>query len=420
MSTKIESVAVFGAGPAGLATALTLQELGHDVTVIDRSKKPQQGSLYTTNRAVPANLSGLLMPDGATKRLSTIRTVTPRVDFRVETNGNPYFMVDYAKATTHGMSAFEARGGEVIRVSGLGVSQMDISDGEKGVTIDSPNGRRRFDAAVDATGTGAQIINRFSPDSRRHLVEYVIGANVDGDMDDEMALVIGPAHGTSWVNPGIEGGVDVVHSIYASSGMQTEYVRSGKGYWHKLLGFVRDIPDIDIRGHKPTSFYAGTIREEPRHCPTTNRVYPVGAAAGMSPPGSGDDYRNAIIGGHELAHSLHQGMSPQEHYNQWSREWWKKCGLLYDLTVMRLDDQRIGKLGGLSEVIGNAVTANKSRTGDVERYIIDGKMSPWLWFQVFRNREFINALCRVGVVRAKRMAGLSVLPKDLPLPDFVD
>src|SRR3546814_6291168 len=80
-TARLQEVVVVGAGVVGIATALTLADRGHRVTVIDRAREPGRGAsfangaqlsyAYTDALASPATLAQLQRLDRKSTRLNS-------------------------------------------------------------------------------------------------------------------------------------------------------------------------------------------------------------------------------------------------------------------------------------------------------------------------------------------------------------
>ena len=89
MSPERLNVAVFGAGPAGLSSAMEIANAGHNVEVITPETSRLPHSVYTTDRFVsPKSVQTFFRPE-STRKLPIIRIITSNgTDFKIHLGPN--------------------------------------------------------------------------------------------------------------------------------------------------------------------------------------------------------------------------------------------------------------------------------------------------------------------------------------------
>ncbi|WP_029040081.1 FAD-dependent oxidoreductase [Cucumibacter marinus] len=176
------NIAVAGAGPAGLATALYLFRLGHAVTVFERFDSPQAvGSgliLQPTGQAVMADL-GLLKP------LSALGQPIHRLKGHDAGSGRTVLDVSYSALgkEQHGLGLHRAvlfsvllasvRQAGVTVETGVTISDIDHSDAPKVKLIDDAGQLRgRFDLVVDCLGARTPLLRHARTPANHKLLPY--------------------------------------------------------------------------------------------------------------------------------------------------------------------------------------------------------------------------------------------------------
>lgn len=299
-------VLVFGAGPAGLRTALTLKELGVDVWVVAPDSPPPYRSVYST-----CQKGNHFLPEVGRRELPAIRCLTAdgaEIIVSIPPSGRRYFMVDYPKA----LSWLEEKAGQMgVRIEKLPPSALQTINVEKkndsvwvGIEGEIIKGGR----IVDATGVEAKISRLIDPRRRNEdfLAEYVFGGFFpQGSMPEELWLVFGPAAGTCWVAPGVNGGIDVVYSAWGPYSGFSRFMKEAPSRFEILIDFLRRRGDIVV-SNSPELYFRGMIRSQPTPPPLYPKLYGVGEAAGMAKPLSGDSFRIALEEGRNLAEAIFQ------------------------------------------------------------------------------------------------------------------
>ncbi|CCV14629.1 NAD(P)/FAD-dependent oxidoreductase [Mesorhizobium sp. STM 4661] len=193
-------IAIAGAGPAGLATALYLKRAGHRVTVFERFDEPRPvGSgliLQPTGLTVLADLGLLddIMALGSRiERLHGTDAKTGRtvLDVRYDAQRGGRFGVAVHRAALFGV-LFRAVRREAIPIE-TGVEVETLETGERAVLI-CGNGRRAgpFDLVVDASGSRSKLRKCLNdPAEERPLAYGAFWASLGwrGDGFDEHALL---------------------------------------------------------------------------------------------------------------------------------------------------------------------------------------------------------------------------------------
>lgn len=428
MSPERLNVAVFGTGPAGLSSAMEIAKAGHNVEVITPEVPKLPHSVYSTNRLLPSDLVEFFFPDEFIQRVPYLRVLTSNgTDFRIDAKNGRYFMVNYPSTLNSLQNKLSQR--ENVHFSPLPHSvlkDVQVEDHKDGVTVVLDGQRKRFDLAVDATGTQGKVDEMVNPNhDSDFLAEYVYGGTFKGNLQyDEMILIIGPAGGTSWASPSIEGDgfVDIVFSAYGPNKHFPEFLKDARTRLNKLVEFISKKPGVEIQSAVPEHSYAGLIRSQPTKTPLTKNVYAVGEAAGMAKPSTGDSIQRAIIGGRLLAESLQRGDSPNNFYRRW-RKLWNADNFLFAGSLARLPYQEKGNLGGTFDQAGAVIRNSNAEDTDrlvtqLEKYIVDGKLSFGLLVKFLSSRKSVSALTAAVLKQLELQFKQPVLPNTLPLPDI--
>jgi len=430
MSPERLNVAVFGAGPAGLSSAMEIANAGHNVEVITPETSRLPHSVYTTDRFVsPESVQTFFRPE-STRKLPIIRIITSNgTDFKIHLGPNNarYFMVDYPSTLDRVQKELSERRDIHFSPAPMEVlNSVQIEDHKSGVTVLLDGQKNHFDLVVDATGVGGKVDETINPNHEENfLAEYVYGGTFRGNFqDDEIILIFGPAGGTSWANPSIEGNgfVDVVFSAWGPKRNFSEFLREARTRLDQLVGFLSGKPGIEIQSIVPEYVYSGLIRSQPTRVPSTQNVYAVGEAAGMAKPTSGDSIRRAIIAGRLLAESVKKGESPRQFHHRW-RKTWKSDNFYLAGALARLSYQKRGKIGGTMDQTGIMLRESNTEDADkfvsqFEEYITDGKLNLGLLARLLSSKMFVLGLTATAIKQLELKFREPVLPKTLPLPEI--
>lgn len=421
MNSERLQVAIFGDGPSGLSSACELAQNGHEVHLIAPDTKKFAHSVYTTDRILPVDIAEAFFPKNERFILPYLRVITSNnTDFRVTAQGS-YFMVDYPKMVEKVKIELEQMPNvffSILPPSILKDIKIKDSKDEAVVIIDGQT--LYFNAIIDATGVHARIDRQVNKNREKdYLVEYVYGATVRGKLENpEMILVIGPAAGTSWVNPNVEDEnyIDVVFSAYGPKSQYNKFLNSAKPRLDKLISFIAEKPGVNVYSKKPENTYAGFIRAQTTKKPNTYHVFTVGEAAGMAKPSSGDSMQRAIMSGRILYESLKKGQSPSEFYKKWNRKW-PGQKLYFAGTIVRLSYQEKGQLGGVLDAISEWIkNPNSDLIEQVEKYVVDGKLNPGLVAKILTTPKVASLLFLSAAKKLELSFKDPVLPDHLPLP----
>ena len=371
-------VAIFGQGPAGVSCAKNLLERGLKVTAFRPLVNRASRSVYTTSIEAAETLQ--YDPDSV-RELSLFRVITTYgVDVRMKTPGS-YFMVDNQAFIDQAAILLQGSGLEPIKLPKKTLKQIGIKEFRDKVEVQIDGAEKSFDFVVDCTGVDAEIVTKLDPTrlQKDFLAEYVYGGAFRGSMDqDELAIVVGPAGGTSWVCPSvIPGLIDVVFSAWGPASMfKSSFLPSARLRLQILKHFLANKPGINIESQKAEEIYCGMIRSHPTPKTSFNRIFAVGEAAGMARPMTGDSIRFALKGGELLAQAIDKGINASSFQKSWQRDW--NCDLFLAWALTRLPNQQNGELGKRERFLNQALDQNPNLVKDAEDLIIRGITHPRL------------------------------------------
>lgn len=416
MSHSTKEILIFGAGPAGLSSADQLARRGHNVTLVHPLAPISPRSIYTTYSS-EQELIVPLTPD-LIRPLSLIRVITKNgTDFRVNTGSQPYYLVNNRVF----LSKCEERLSRVpnITIEALPkriLSQVLITDSLKGSQVTIEGNKKVYDAVLDCTGVGAEVVSKVDPRRKEEIWvgEYVYGGSFKGTLENpEMILVIGPAGGTSWVCPSIhQGFVDVVYSAWGPyKDFKPRFLPTAKNRLSRLLDFIQNFPGIKIESRLPDDIYAGVIRSQPALAPLVNSVFCLGESAGMAKPGSGDSWRYAFKAGRMVAQLIDNGGDARKFHDTWTKSW--NHSFFYAGVLARMPYQRKGELGGIFDCFGKWLEgADPNLVNQIEEWLIRNKFPLPLLIRTLTEPRTLRPL--VEVVKKKlEISLLGVSAKDL-------
>ena len=401
MGLEMGKVAVFGDGPAGLVAAEEARSQGCEVDlyVTEGGRKPR--SIYTTDQGVGGNRVLERLEPGKRRDLGYVRVVTTAgTDFRVQASQTSFFMLDYPGWVRDYRSKLRRKGVHELVVPKWKYRDLRVSEGPSGVEIRVDGVGGKYDAVLDCTGVGAEVVKRADPSRRDEsfFAECVYGGIYRGSLDrQEMILVLGPAGGTSWINPSMTPGyIDVVYSAFGPVGWgrDKEFWQKAPGRLRKLVQFAGGLPGVEIADGHSEEIYTGVIRNQPAGLPTTRRVYAVGEAAGMARAGFSDSFRRAATGGVWAAESVVGGRDAQEFSRQWRGKMVDELTLA--ASIVRAGLQSPEKLGGIFDLARTWMEGGEAdRLARLfEGYVVEQKMSLELMLRCLTSRTTALAVMK--------------------------
>lgn len=174
------SIAIAGAGPAGLATALYLRRLGHDVHIFERFETP--GPVGSGLMIQPVG-EAVLRDLGLWEKLSALGQRLVRLDGRDARSGQRVLDVSYAslgEAAALGVHRAALFGVlyDAVRAAGMEVKTGCLADdwrveAEGGMLSCGPDvAHGPFDLLVDALGAGSPLKARSAGSGRARALSY--------------------------------------------------------------------------------------------------------------------------------------------------------------------------------------------------------------------------------------------------------
>ena len=321
---KALDIAIAGAGPAGLATALMLSAAGHRVTVFERFEEPAPvGSglilqptgltvmhdlgLYGAIAALGARIDRLYGSDAESGR-----TV---LDVRYDALDGRRFGLAVHRAALFGVLYEAAR-----RAAGLAiVTGVEIDGAEAGaerIALTGPNGRKlgSFDLVVDATGARSRLRRLVdTPAEPRPLAYGAFWVSLDwrGEGFDEHALVQRYSRANVMIGVLPIGRPDarsprMAAFFWSLKPAEAEQVRAaGLEAWKaRVAGLWPECrPYLD----QVESFEQLTLARYGHHTlkrPAARRLAVIGDAAHSTSPQLGQGANMALLDARALAHAL--------------------------------------------------------------------------------------------------------------------
>lgn len=397
-----KSVAVFGAGPAGISAVRSLAELGHHVTWIYPEKYVSPRSIYTTSTEYPP-LNLLIKPEQKVG-LPLLRMLNDRgADVRVKVDSNKYFMLRN-QAFINDIVAETERDSRLIHAEKLPqrvINGTEVIEGNEEATVRIDGAVKKYDEIVDATGIRATISSQVEGGRRAEnfLVEYMYGARYLGHIEKpEMILVAGPAGGTSYVCPSADdpNSFDVVYSAWGPyKDFSTTFLQTANKRLDVLVSFLQQVPGISFTSTKKQDVYCGVIRSQATKKPKSNHVFAIGEAAGMARPTTGQSFDRSFRAGYLVAEAIDQNRAPGAFYNTWTKLW--NDAMFLSGTIARLPLQKQGTLGTTFDRLQLMASTGKSERimEKATAFFVDNKISADGLFYLFSDLKLLSSFLLV-------------------------
>jgi menaquinone-9 beta-reductase len=316
----VVDIAVVGAGPGGIAAALTAHRLGCSVVSVDKATFPRDktcGDGLTTGALRDLEALGLtraeLLAAGATRVNETV-LVSPsgrQVSLPLPADHGLHAAVIARRGLDAALVALARRRGVDVRAQ-CGVEKVAPRNGEVELLLSDGN-TLRARHVVAADGHWSSVRRALEPDAPRDLGEWHAVRQYFADVNDERLWVLFERDllpGYAWVFPLPDGGANVGYGVLRTDG------RSGKelkDLWPELLArrVIRDILGPDARATEPVRAWPIPTRYDPARL-TNGRVLFVGDAAGVVDPMTGEGIAQALETGALAAESIVAGGGSDE------------------------------------------------------------------------------------------------------------
>lgn len=407
-----KNIAVFGLGPGTIEPVSSLP----GTRLFVKEKGPTERRSVFTKTGGYENLFDRNVPEAAKIPMKEMRIITLRgTDFTVPLPANEYFMIDYESASTSWEQRVQQMGLPVTTFpANLSGHDMQVTESNDFVAVNIEGTKYEFNAAViDGTGVPAHLATKV--ESRRKyedfMSEFLCYGTYRGSIPEgQMILAFGPAGGTSWAAPSVykdQNGEQLVDVVFSGLGYKSFFDRftagDGRERLDLLVQMLKKHPDITLND-TPENVSYGLIRSQGIPKLESKLVYPVGEAAGAAKPLSGESFNRSLRSGKILVDSLVDGLSPEEYHQRLKKEWDRADQLALAHARLRIHDQRVNPIGRFMDFIGQRYEEKKFMSQDVadmEKLVIDGKMSPGLLLQLSRNRLLLNDLFKTSLMLAK-------------------
>jgi geranylgeranyl reductase family protein len=311
-------VAVIGAGPGGIAAAITAYRRGCSVVCLDKAAFPRDktcGDGLTTGALRDLEALGLTKAEflavGAAEVRETV-LVSPsgrRVTMPLPSGDGLYAVVAQRRHLDAALVGLARRIGVDVRTH-CAVEKLAVHDAE-GELLCSDGTSVRARHVIGADGHWSHVRRALEPDAPRDLGEWHAARQYFADVNDDRLWVLFEGDllpGYAWVFPLPDGGANVGYGVLRADG------RSGtelKELWPELLErpALRDILGPNARPTEPVRAWPIPTRYDPARL-ATGRVLFVGDAAGVVDPMTGEGIAQALETGTLAAECIAAGGDP--------------------------------------------------------------------------------------------------------------
>jgi geranylgeranyl reductase family protein len=314
---EIFDVLVVGAGPGGIAAAITASRCGNSVVCVDKATFPRDktcGDGLTAGALRGLETLGLTYREFAAIDVAIVHEtvlVSPggrRVTLPLPTDGL-HAAVIARRDLDAALVGLARRRGVDVREQ-CAVEKLALHADELEVLLGDGT-RLHAHHVIAADGHWSTVRRAIEPDAPRDLGEWHAARQYFADVDDERLWVLFEPDllpGYAWVFPLPDGGANVGFGVLRSDGRTG---RELKDLWPELLSrpTVRDIlgpraaPTEPVRAWPiPTRYHPGRLAH--------GRVLFVGDAAGVVDPLTGEGIAQAIESGTLAAESIAHGGEP--------------------------------------------------------------------------------------------------------------
>jgi len=315
---EIVDVVVVGAGPGGIAAAITASRCGNSVVCVDKATFPRDktcGDGLTAGALRALETLGLSYREFAAIDAAIVHEtviVSPsgrQVTLPLPTDGL-HAAVIARRDLDAALVALARRRGVDVREQ-CAVEKLAVHDDE--IEVVAGDGTRlQARHVVAADGHWSNVRRAIEPDAPRDLGEWHAARQYFADVDDDRLWVLFERDllpGYAWVFPLPGGGANVGYGVLRSDGRTG---RELKDLWPELLGrsTLRDILGPRATPTEPVRAWPIPTRYDPGRL-ANGRVLFVGDAAGVVDPLTGEGIAQAIESGALAAEAIARGGDPE-------------------------------------------------------------------------------------------------------------
>jgi geranylgeranyl reductase family protein len=314
----ILDVVVVGAGPGGVAAALTAHRRGCSVVCVDKARFPRDktcGDGLTTGALRDLETLGLTRAELHETGLAEVREtvlVSPagrRITLPLPADGGLHAAVVARRDLDAALVALAARNGVALRQQCAVEKIAPRSDEVELLLADGETLRARHVIAAD--GHWSAVRRALEPDAPRDLGEWHAVRQYFADVNDDRLWVLFERDllpGYAWVFPLPGGAANVGYGVLRAHGRRG---RDLKALWPELLSrpVLRDILGPTARATEPVRAWPIPTRYDPARL-SNGRVLFAGDAAGVVDPMTGEGIAQALETGALAADAVATGGDP--------------------------------------------------------------------------------------------------------------
>ncbi|MBS3111035.1 hypothetical protein J4435_02965 [Candidatus Woesearchaeota archaeon] len=317
-------VVVAGGGISGVTSAYSLSRSGFSVCLAEPKATPPQKSLYVNGQQLDKEMLSALFNKGHLSYIPHYRLINADKPERSwEKKMNPHFDYNGTFSIFHPplVEYFTSRTKGVERISSHVTLFQELEDK---VNVCFKDGKKvTASYLVDASGDLSPLSRNMSGRSSHQLITddplvlWISGVRVHGNFDPEtMINPIGRDISLGWVLPYSRNYADIIASNFYRLSKLKEINR--QNYLDRMISYCSENNLLQISSIERR--LGGVIRVEPirdSDVMKTNRVYPLGASAGMGSPFQAEVIPAAIRWGLSFGDALSRGETPSQFYRSW-------------------------------------------------------------------------------------------------------
>ena len=315
---EILDVVVVGAGPGGVAAALTAHRRGCSVVCVDKARFPRDktcGDGLTTGALRALEALGMTRAELDATGLAEVREtvlVSPggrRVTLPLPSDRGMYAAVVARRDLDAALVALATRHGVDVREH---CAVEKVAHHAHEVELLLANGDTlRARHVIAADGHWSTVRRALEPDAPRDLGEWHAVRQYFAGVDDDRLWVLFERDllpGYAWVFPLPGGGANVGYGVLRAHGRRG---RDLKALWPELLArpVLRDVLGPNARATAPVRAWPIPTRYDPARL-ANGRVLFAGDAAGVVDPMTGEGIAQAIESGARAADAVATGEVP--------------------------------------------------------------------------------------------------------------